>query len=105
QIAALGHPIVGDHMYGGRPFRRQEPGGGDFTFTRQALDAAQITFVHPVTLQNMTLTAPLPADMNALLSILRRTDVYDNGSAGEPGALHVRPAAAVLTFDPHGVFR
>ena len=74
-MAAIGHPMVGDHMYGGRTFRRHEPGRGDFTFSRQALHAAQITFVHPVTLQNMTLTAPLPADMNALLSILRRTDV------------------------------
>jgi 23S rRNA pseudouridine1911/1915/1917 synthase len=65
-MAAIGHPMVGDSMYGGRTFRHQ-----DFEFPRQALHAAEITFVHPVTLEKMTLCAPLPPDMNQLLSTLR----------------------------------
>jgi len=65
-MAAVGNPMVGDTMYGGRTFHQ-----GDFVFARQALHAAEITFVHPVTLQNMTLKAPLPPDMMRLLSILR----------------------------------
>jgi 23S rRNA pseudouridine1911/1915/1917 synthase len=65
-MAAIGHPIVGDTMYGGQTIE-----AGDFQFTRQALHAAEITFVHPVTLSTMTLAAPLPADMNRLLGILR----------------------------------
>jgi 23S rRNA pseudouridine1911/1915/1917 synthase len=69
-MASLGHPIVGDTMYGGRVFVH-----GDFRFARQALHAAEITFVHPVTLQNMTLAAPLPQDMGRLLSILREPSV------------------------------
>jgi 23S rRNA pseudouridine1911/1915/1917 synthase len=69
-MASLGHPIVGDLMYGGRTFRHRAD-GGDFSLSRQALHAAEITFVHPVTLQNMTLAAPLPADIERLLSILR----------------------------------
>jgi 23S rRNA pseudouridine1911/1915/1917 synthase len=69
-MASIGHPMVGDHMYGGRTFQR-----GDFVFARQALHAAQITFVHPVTLTNMTIKAPLPADMDRLLAILRGRDV------------------------------
>ena len=54
-------------MYGGRILEV-----GDFRFHRQALHAAEITFVHPVTLATMTLAAPLPADMTRLLSILRQ---------------------------------
>jgi 23S rRNA-/tRNA-specific pseudouridylate synthase len=67
--AALGLPLVGDTMYGGRIF---EPADGSFRFDRQALHAARITFVHPGTRQSMTLTAPLPPDMTRLIEILRQ---------------------------------
>ena len=70
-MASLGYPMVGDTMYGGRPFRSAD----GFVFERQALHAAEITFVHPVTLKNMTLSAPLPADMSKLLSTLRGAGV------------------------------
>ena len=69
-MAAIGHPMVGDTMYGGRIFRHQ-----GFEFARQALHAAEITFVHPVKLSTMTLKAPLPPDIVELLSILRQTAV------------------------------
>ncbi|HSU67698.1 MAG TPA: RluA family pseudouridine synthase [Tepidisphaeraceae bacterium] len=72
-MASIGHPIVGDTMYGGRVFVH-----GDFRLERQALHAFEITFVHPVTLQMMTVNAPLPPDMTRLLEILR--------SAGKPGS-------------------
>jgi 23S rRNA pseudouridine1911/1915/1917 synthase len=65
-MAAIGCPIVGDTMYGGRVFE-----SGEFRFDRQALHAYDITFVHPGTLQTMTLAAPLPNDMNTLLEHLR----------------------------------
>jgi len=65
-LASQGHPIVGDTMYGGRIFV-----AGDFRLERQALHAAEITFVHPVTLNMMTLTAPLPPDILRLIEILR----------------------------------
>jgi 23S rRNA pseudouridine1911/1915/1917 synthase len=85
-MAAVGNPMVGDTMYGGRVFRlarSAKPGasapgaGGDeiFEFSRQALHAAEITFVHPVTLATMTLKAPLPKDMQELTSILRGSGV------------------------------
>lgn len=60
-----GHPMVGDTMYGGRPVHH-----GDFAFQRQALHAFEITFTHPVTLNQMTIQAPLPPDIQALLGIL-----------------------------------
>jgi 23S rRNA pseudouridine1911/1915/1917 synthase len=65
-MAAVGHPMVGDTMYGGRIFEH-----GDFRFARQALHAAEITFVHPATLETMTLKAPLPPDIAKLTEILR----------------------------------
>jgi 23S rRNA pseudouridine1911/1915/1917 synthase len=65
-LSAIGYPIVGDTMYGGRPIIKD-----DFRFERQALHAYQITFVHPTTLQTMTLEAPLPPDITQLLELLR----------------------------------
>ncbi len=66
-MTSLGHPLVGDAMYGGRPFLTEK-----LSFERQALHAREITFVHPGTLKTMTLTAPLPPDMTELLSFLRQ---------------------------------
>lgn len=65
-MSAIGCPIVGDTIYGGRVFEDE-----GFRFDRQALHAYEITFVHPGTLQTMTLSAPLPADINGLLTRLR----------------------------------
>ena len=65
-MTAIGYPMVGDTTYGGRVFQAE-----DFRLERQALHAFQINFVHPVTLERMTLEAPLPADLNRLLAILR----------------------------------
>jgi len=65
-MMARGHPMVGDTMYGGKVFEM-----GEFRFGRQALHAQRITFVHPGTLERMTIEAPLPGDMGELLSILR----------------------------------
>jgi 23S rRNA pseudouridine1911/1915/1917 synthase len=72
-MVALGHPIVGDTMYGGRVLHAPsfEESADEFKFARQALHAYEITFVHPVTLNTMTLQAPVPADMSMLLTILR----------------------------------
>jgi 23S rRNA pseudouridine1911/1915/1917 synthase len=65
-MSTIGYPMVGDNMYGGRAYV-----SGDFRFGRQALHAREITFVHPGTLQTMTITAPYPADITELLRILR----------------------------------
>jgi 23S rRNA pseudouridine1911/1915/1917 synthase len=65
-MSTLGHPLVGDIMYGGRPLLTD-----NLRFERQALHAQEITFVHPGTLKSMTLTAPLPPDMGELLRFLR----------------------------------
>ena len=57
-FASLGHPICGDALYG-------IPNG---RISRQALHAERISFLHPVTGREMDLTAPVPEDMQALIS-------------------------------------
>ncbi|MBI3997946.1 MAG: RluA family pseudouridine synthase [Armatimonadetes bacterium] len=61
--ASLGHPVVGDPVYGRRP----NPWG----LRRQALHAYRLTFVHPSSGRELTLTVPLPADIDAALQALR----------------------------------
>jgi 23S rRNA pseudouridine1911/1915/1917 synthase len=68
-LSTIGFPIVGDTMYGGRIFD-----SGDFRFERQALHAYQITFVHPGTLKELTLTAPIAPDMAELIAKLEKSD-------------------------------
>jgi 23S rRNA pseudouridine1911/1915/1917 synthase len=70
----LGHPIVGDPVYSGPQWR----GIPDkkiqrvlSAFDRQALHAARITFPHPRDGRTMVLEAEIPADMRALLELLR----------------------------------
>ena len=54
-FASLGHPLLGDDLYGG-------PLG---LMTRQALHAYTVRFAHPVTGREMRFTAPVPEDMRA----------------------------------------
>jgi len=69
------HPIVGDPVYGGRSRLPKEAGPllveSLRGFSRQALHAAQLSLLHPITGEWLTWQAPLPSDMTALLSVLR----------------------------------
>ncbi len=58
----IGHPIVGDLVYGARKKESSTIGAN-----RQMLHAERIAFVHPVTSQDLEFTAPLPDDMRHLL--------------------------------------
>jgi 23S rRNA pseudouridine1911/1915/1917 synthase len=58
-LATKGWPIVGDAAYG-RPH----------TFPRQALHAWRLTLPHPITREELTITAPLPDDMRQLCDTL-----------------------------------
>ncbi|MGC4029928.1 MAG: 23S rRNA pseudouridine(1911/1915/1917) synthase RluD [Steroidobacteraceae bacterium] len=74
-LAHIGHPLVGDPLYGGR--RQLTAGTGAVqraaltAFGRQALHAARLAFVHPVTGREVEVQSPLPADFAALLAALR----------------------------------
>ena len=56
-MASIGHPLPGDFLY--NPDYRQ--------ISRQPLHSHRLEFLHPVTGEPMAFTAPLPADMEALL--------------------------------------
>jgi 23S rRNA pseudouridine1911/1915/1917 synthase len=75
-LAAVGHPIVGDRVYGrSRDRRRGKHGtlvGVLGAFPRQALHAEVLGLVHPRTGEPIELKAPLPDDMQRLLGQLRR---------------------------------
>ncbi|MGE5593529.1 MAG: RluA family pseudouridine synthase [Betaproteobacteria bacterium] len=66
-LAHIGHPIVGDPVYGGR---RGKPSDWP-EISGQALHAASVSLDHPRTGERMTFTAPLPTDMRRLLARLR----------------------------------
>ena len=74
-LAHAGFPVLGDPVYGGR---RRLPAGASpallaalQAFPRQALHAARLAFVHPASGEELEFEAPLPADMQALIAILR----------------------------------
>lgn len=72
-LSQIGHPMVGDTLYGGRIVEgpaREGSTEAPFRFERQALHAYEITFIHPVSLEPLTIQAPLPADLRELLSVL-----------------------------------
>lgn len=71
-MAHLGCPCLGDPVYGsGAPHRDVQAVLDELHFERQALHAAVLGFVHPVTGKKLRFKAPLPADMAALVEALR----------------------------------
>ena len=76
-MSYIGHPIVGDRMYGGGPiYRSQLAGHADRAegplITRQALHAHTIEFRHPRSGEPMKLQAPWPDDFTETLEELKR---------------------------------
>ncbi|WP_354353668.1 RluA family pseudouridine synthase [Variovorax boronicumulans] len=53
-MASIGHPLVGDALYGGAPA---------VGLARQGLHAFRLAFVHPVTQAPLELRSPLPPDL------------------------------------------
>ena len=73
-MAHIGHPVVGDPVYGGRPrpVRDMRPEAAEAlsAFRRQALHAAVLGLTHPVTGKECRFEVPLPADFQFLLDAL-----------------------------------
>ena len=74
-MAHLKHPIVGDKLYGGS-FKLPKGASEEFIaglrgMKRQALHAEVLEFLHPVTGEPVRTSAPIPADMQNLLRLLR----------------------------------
>jgi 23S rRNA pseudouridine1911/1915/1917 synthase len=66
----IGHPLIGDATYGNRQ-KSYLIGPNQSKFERQALHAAELGFIHPVTNEKLQFKSNLPDDMQELLSQLR----------------------------------
>src|SRR5690606_30876732 len=70
-MASKGSPILGDAVYGsGSPAASVKAAITEAGLTRQALHAAVLGFVHPVTGQDLRFETGLPTDMLALETLL-----------------------------------
>jgi 23S rRNA pseudouridine1911/1915/1917 synthase len=63
-MTSIGHPLVNDPKYGPK---KSSP----FAINGQALHSLQLTLMHPVTKEEMTFTAPIPNDIEKILTGLR----------------------------------
>jgi 23S rRNA pseudouridine1911/1915/1917 synthase len=72
-LSAIGHPIVGDSLYGG--VRRRVPGDlrAVTHLERPFLHAARLVFKHPRDGRRMEFTSDLPADLQRVLDALLDT--------------------------------
>ena len=72
------NPLLGDPVYGGRP--RVPAGVTEVlvrtlrSFSRQALHARSLGFIHPVSRQPQRFDCPLPQDLRDLISALEKED-------------------------------
>jgi 23S rRNA pseudouridine1911/1915/1917 synthase len=68
-MASIGHPLVGDPVYG-RTRSEHRALLKELGFHRQALHAAHLGFIHPVTKRRLSFDSVLPSDMQELFSAL-----------------------------------
>jgi 23S rRNA pseudouridine1911/1915/1917 synthase len=66
-LAALGHPVTGDLLYG----RQDRRSLAELGVVRQCLHSYRLGFTHPRTGENLSFTAPLWPDMQQVLELLR----------------------------------
>lgn len=66
-LSAIGHPIVGDALYGGIHKRVAHDIRAVQRLTRPFLHAERLSFTHPTTGERMAFEAPLPADLLTVL--------------------------------------
>jgi 23S rRNA pseudouridine1911/1915/1917 synthase len=59
-LSSIGHPIIGDKLYGGKKG----------IINRQALHAAKISFIHPLTKEKIEVNAEFPEDMISFVEAL-----------------------------------
>jgi len=72
-LASVGAPCLGDPTYGsGPPAEKVRAAIAEAGLKRQALHAAVLGFVHPITGEALRFESPLPPDMAALETLLSR---------------------------------
>ena len=82
-MAHIKYPIIGDPLYGG-PLRLPKGASEELiavlrSFRRQALHAETLAVAHPVSGEPVRVSAPVPADMVALLAALRADSKAQRG--------------------------
>lgn len=65
-LASIGHPLLGDPVYGRTPSKLR-PLVQRLGFQRQALHAAELGFIHPVSGERLHFTSSTPVDMRELI--------------------------------------
>jgi len=68
-MASIGNSLIGDPVYG-RTKAAHRPVLETLNFHRQALHAARLGFIHPVTSATLAFDSEMPADMQELFSTL-----------------------------------
>jgi 23S rRNA pseudouridine1911/1915/1917 synthase len=71
-LASLGHPVVGDTVYGAPARLKGEAGAEDLRLERNFLHAAELEFAHPMTGKALHLRAPLPEELAAFLKQIEK---------------------------------
>jgi len=69
-LSAIGHPIIGDSIYGGRSIYKTYR-----TVSRQMLHAIQLQFIHPIKKEPCFFTAPIPSDFKKAVLMYGALDV------------------------------
>lgn len=69
--ASIGHPLLGDPVYGRTP-KALRATLDRLGFARQALHAAELGFIHPLSGERLRFSAELPSDMTELIDELTR---------------------------------
>ena len=68
-LAAIGHPVCGDHQYGGRAC------GREIGLSRQFLHAQKLMFRHPENGESMRCESKPPVDLRRALDVAKREPV------------------------------
>lgn len=81
-LSSIGHPLVGDRRYGARGRLPTRPSvqllDAIRGFQRQALHAAELEFLHPITGATLSFAAPMPADLVHLIACLAQDRAADS---------------------------
>jgi len=67
--ASIGHPVIGDPLYGGKNVKNRISSNLKSLVHRQMLHSWRLIFVHSVTKKLMEFKAPLPDDMEKILQL------------------------------------
>jgi 23S rRNA pseudouridine1911/1915/1917 synthase len=85
-LSERGYPVIGDSVYGNPSkiniIKNSELKAQIKSLQRQALHAAQLSFLHPQSSERLVFKAKLPEDMENLLVLFRGTTMVSGGNPG-----------------------